>query len=29
MINLTEKEKFIIEDLKAQEKLCIQKYCVK
>ena len=26
MINLTEKEKFIIEDLKAQEKLCIQKY---
>ena len=26
MINLTEKEKYIIEDLKAQEKLCIQKY---
>lgn len=26
MINLTEKERFIIEDLKAQEKLCIQKY---
>ncbi len=26
MINLTEKEKFIIEDLKSQEKLCIQKY---
>ena len=26
MINLTEKERFIIEDLKSQEKLCIQKY---
>ena len=26
MINLTEKEKYIIEDLKSQEKLCIQKY---
>ena len=26
MINLTEKEKYIIEDLKAQEELCIQKY---
>jgi len=26
MIKLTEKEKYIIEDLKAQEKLCIQKY---
>lgn len=26
MINLTEKEKFIIQDLKSQEKLCIQKY---
>ena len=26
MINLTEKEKFIIQDLKSQEKLCVQKY---
>ena len=26
MINLTEKERFILEDLKSQEKLCIQKY---
>ena len=26
MVKLTEKEKFIIEDLKSQEKLCIQKY---
>ena len=26
MINLTEKERFIIQDLKSQEKLCIQKY---
>ena len=26
MVNLTEKERFIIEDLKSQEKLCIQKY---
>ena len=26
MINLTEKERYIIEDLKSQEKLCIQKY---
>ena len=26
MVNLTEKEKFIIQDLKSQEKLCIQKY---
>lgn len=26
MINLTEKEKYIIQDLKSQEKLCIQKY---
>ena len=26
MINLTEKEKFILKDLKSQEKLCIQKY---
>ena len=26
MIKLTEKEKYIIEDLKSQEKLCIQKY---
>lgn len=26
MINLTEKERYIIEDLKSQEKVCIQKY---
>ena len=26
MINLSEKEKYILEDLKSQEKLCIQKY---
>ena len=26
MINLTEKERYIIEDLKSQEELCIQKY---
>ena len=26
MINLTEKERYIIEDLKSQEKLCVQKY---
>jgi spore coat protein CotF len=26
MVNLTEKEKYIIEDLKSQEELCIQKY---
>ena len=26
MIKLTEKEKYILEDLKSQEKLCIQKY---
>lgn len=26
MINLTEKERYIIEDLKSQEKLCMQKY---